>query len=56
MGICIHGSACTLKFMTALKPLDLIKLAEAELVNAEPWSRERQPEGSEQQVDQCTLM
>lgn len=45
-GIRMHGyPARALKFMTALKPLDLIKLTRAGLVNAAAWSKERQTGG-----------
>lgn len=47
--MCVHASLHSLKFMTVLKPLDLIKSIQAQwqtgLVNAPLWNKEQQTEG-----------
>lgn len=52
--MCVHASVHSLKFMTVLRPLDLIKPIQARwqtgLVNAVLWNKERQTGRSQQQA------
>lgn len=55
--ICVHVSLRSLKFMTVLKLLDLIKPIQAQwqtaLVNAVLWNKQRQTGRSQQQGPHC---
>lgn len=55
--ICVHVSLRSLKFMTVLKLLDLIKPIQAQwqtaLVNSVLWNKQRQTGRSQQQGPHC---